>query len=184
MHRPALADQARVLRWLALVLLTGTIAVLSTACSLRPATSKPAVGDSCLVGSWSLDHEENQSGYLYAGVPVSVSGLKGAKLTLGADGAETETFAESSPLIGTIADGRVLSITIRGSFTFYVHADGHQFVQTGTVTPLPTTATIGGVAVPDYHSSYVPGRGTYECSQRNLTMTTTDGVQTDSWSRT
>jgi hypothetical protein len=168
---------------LALVMLIGATAALSTGCSLGHPPANPAVGDACLVGSWTLDHEENRSGYSYAGTPVSVTGLHGARLTLAADGTETEAFAGSDPLVGRIADGRELSIRIEGSYSFQLRADGHQYVETGTDTPLPTTATIGGVSIPDYRSSYSPGRGTYECSQRSLAMTTASGVQTDRWSR-
>ena len=165
------------------MLLIGSIAAMSTACGPSQSSSKPAIGDTCLVGSWTLAHEENRSGYAYAGTPVSVNGLHSARLTLAADGTETETFAESDPLVGTIADGRELSITIRGTYSFHLHSDGHQYVETGTETPLPTTATIGGVPIPDYHSSYTPGRGTYVCSARNLTTAEASSTQTDSWSK-
>jgi hypothetical protein len=135
------------------------------------------------VGSWSLDHEVNRSGWSYANTPVSVIGLHSARLTLAADGTETESFAGGGPLVGTLVDGRVLSIMLGGSFTFHLHADRGRYVETGSDTALPVTATLGGVPVPGYHGSYSPGTGTYECSQKNLTTTTSSGVQTDSWSR-
>jgi hypothetical protein len=113
-----------------------------------------------------------------------VSGLHGAKLTLGTDGTETESFAGSDPLVGTIADGRVLSISVGGSFTFHIHAEARQFVETGTKTPVPVKATLSGVPISGYAGYYVPGTGTYSCSQANLTTTTKSGVQTDNWSRT
>ncbi len=167
-----------------LLLLIGTCAASSGACTVGGTSSAPAIGDTCLVGSWTLDHEASQSGWSYANTPVSVSGLRGARLTVGGDGTEAESFAGSDPLVGTMADGRVLSISIRGSFTFHVHADGHQYVETGTNTTVPVTATIGGALIPDYHGSYSPGTGTYSCSRRSLTTTTGSGVQTDTWSRT
>ena len=160
-----------------------TCAALSSGCSLRGIAARPAIGDSCLVGSWSLDHEVNRSGWSYSNIPVAVSGLAGARLTLGADGTETELFTGSEPLSGTLADGRVLSITLGGSFTFHFHADGRQYVETGSETALPVTATLNGVAIAGYHGSYTPGSGTYTCSQRNLTTTTGSGVQIDSWVR-
>jgi hypothetical protein len=113
-----------------------------------------------------------------------VSGLHGAKLTIGTDGTETESFAESDPLVGTMADGRVLSISVAGSFTFHIHADARQYVETGTNTPVPVKATLSGVPISDYAGSYSPGTGTYSCSGSNLTTTTKSGVQTDNWSRT
>ena len=171
------------MKGLALMFLIGTTTAMSFVCGPSQPSPKPAIGDTCLVGSWTLAHEENRSGYAYAGTPVSVNGLHGARLTLATNGTKTETFAESDPLVGTIADGRELSITIRGTYSFHVHFDGHQFVETGTKTPLPTTATVGGVPIPDYQSSYTPGRGTYVCSPGNLTTTETSGIQTDSWSR-
>jgi hypothetical protein len=166
-----------------LMLLIAVCAAVSAGCNLRGTSTSPAIGDACLIGSWRLDHEVNQSGWSYANVPVSVSGLDGARVTLGADGTETESFAGSKPLVGTLADGRVLSISLGGSFTFHLHTDGHRYVESGTDTPLPVTATLGGVPIPGYHGSYTPGTGTYECSQRNLTTTTSSGVQTDSWVR-
>jgi hypothetical protein len=173
-----------VIRQLRFLLATGMCASLCSGCSLSPpASASQTIGDACLVGSWSLDNEVNRSGWSYANTPLSVSGLHGARLTLGADGTEKELFAESNPLVGTLADGRVLSITIRGSFAFRLHADGHRYVETGKVTVVPVTANLDGVPVSDYHGSYSPGTGTYACSQRTLTTTTGSGVQTDTWSR-
>lgn len=160
-----------------------TCAAVSAGCNLRGTSTVPAIGDACLIGSWSLEHEVNESGWSYSNVPVAVSGLGGARLTLEADGTETESFAGSQPLVGTLADGRVLSITLGGSFTFHLHADGRRYVEAGTDTALPVTATLSGVPIPGYHGSYTPGMGTYECSQRNLTTTTGSGVQTDGWVR-
>ncbi len=155
----------------------------TVACSVAPAAAKPAIGDSCLVGAWVLQHEENKSGYMYNGTPVPVTGLAGARLTLGADGIETLVFDGSSPLVGTAADGRVLSISIGGSVTYHLHADGHRYTETGTVTSLPTTATIGGVTVTNYESHNSPGTDSYQCSTHSLTTAGSTGVQTDTWSR-
>ncbi len=167
-------------------LAVGAFAVLClmpAGCAQAPAAAKPAIGDSCLVGSWVLQHEENRSGYTYNNAPVPVTGLAGARLTLGADGVEKEVFDGSGPLVGTVADGRVLSITIGGSTTYNIHADGHQYTETGTETSLPTVATVGGAGVADYQSHYSPGTGSYQCSKQSLTMTGSTGVQTDTWSR-
>jgi hypothetical protein len=156
----------------------------SPACALgAQSSSPPPIGDSCIVGTWTLIDESNTSGYKYRNVPVSVTGLGGAKLTLSADGHEAENFAGSEPLIGTLADGRELSISIGGSFVFRIHAHADSYTETGNVTPLPTIATVDGRSVPDYHSSYAPGSGTYSCSRQSLTMATSTGVQTDHWSR-
>jgi hypothetical protein len=167
-----------------LLLMIATCAAVSAGCNLGGTPTGPAIGDACLVGNWSLDHEVNRSGWSYLNVPVAVSGLDGARVTVGADGTETESFTGSKPLLGTLADGRVLSISLGGSFTFHLHADGRRYVETGTDTALPVTATLSGVPILGYHGSYTPGTGTYECSQRNLTTTTSSDVQTDSWVRT
>ena len=171
------------MRRLVLLLMIAACAVVSSGCSLKGPSSSPAIGDACLVGNWHLDHETNKSGWSYANTPVAVAGLAGARLTVGADGAETESFAGSEPLVGALADGRVLSITLDGSFKFHLHADGHEYVETGTITTLPVSATLGGVPIPGYHGSYTPATGTYTCSQRTLTTTTSSGIQTDSWLR-
>lgn len=159
------------------------LCVFTVACGAAPAAAKPAIGDSCLVGAWVLQHEESSSGYSFNGTPVPVTGLAGARMTLGADGVETLVFDGSNPLVGTAADGRVLSITLGGSVTYHLHADGHRYTETGTETSLPTTATIGGVRVVNYESHNSPGTGTYQCSTHTLTMAGSTGVQTDTWSR-
>jgi hypothetical protein len=171
------------MRRLVVTLVIGVCGLGSGGCSPSRAPAAPAIGDACLVGRWILDQENNRSGWSYSNIPVSVSGLHGAALTLAADGTEIESFAESDPLVGTLKGGRPLAITVRGSFTFHVHADGHQYVETGAITTLPVTATLAGVAISNYHGAYTPGKGTYACSQRTLTTTTSSGVQTDSWSR-
>ena len=155
------------------------IALLAaTACAVNNAPAKPAIGDSCVVGTWTLQHEENKSGYTYASTPVSVAGLQGAKLMLDAGGSETLRFDASEPLVGTLADGRALSITIRGSATFHIHADGGKYTESGSGVQMPTTATLAGAPVTDYHSSYAPGAGTYSCSSKSLTVTTANAVVT------
>lgn len=159
------------------------LCAFTVACGITPAAAKPAIGDSCLVGAWVLQHEESSSGYTFNGAAVPVSGLAGARLNLGAGGAETLVFDGSAPLVGTAADGRVLSITIGGSVTYHLHADGHRYTETGTVTSLPTTATIGTVRVINYESHNSPGSGTYQCSAHSLTMAGSTGAQTDTWSR-
>ena len=166
-----------------LLLIIATCAAVFGGCSLRGTPTGPAVGDACLVGRWTLEHEVNQSGWTYSNVPVEVSGLAGAQLTIAAGGTESESFAGSEPLSGTLADGRVLSITLGGSFTFHLRADGHRYEETGTETVLPVTATLSGVPIPGYHGAYAPGMGTYACSQRSLTTTTGGNVQTDTWVR-
>ena len=160
------------------------IALLAmTACADNRAPSKPAIGDECVVGSWTLQHEENRSGYSVASIPVAVAGLQGANLVLDATGSETLQFDRSEPLVGITADGRMLSITIRGSATFYIHADGGKYTESGSVIQMPTTATLAGAPVTDFHSSYSPGTGTYSCSSKALIVTTATSVQTDTWSR-
>ena len=160
------------------------LVLAASACSLgRPTSSAPAIGDSCVVGSWVLSEETNQSGYTYAGAPVAVSGMGGATLTLTASGDEKESFDNSAPLIGTLANGLRLAITIRGSIDYKIHAASGKYQETGAVVQLPTTASAGGAPVTDYHSSYSPGRGTYACGGGRLTITTETGNQTDVWSK-
>jgi len=171
---------------MAVRLIAAAVALMigSTACSLgRQSSSAPAIGDSCLVGSWVLTEQTNKSGYTYAGVPVAVSGMAGAKLALTAAGEEKETFDGSAPLVGTLANGLRLAITIRGAIIYKIHAASGKYQETGDVVQLPTTATAGGAAVADYHSSYSPGRGTYSCTEGGLTITTEGGNQTDVWSK-
>jgi hypothetical protein len=175
-------DGAATVRFLCL--LAGLL-VVAGACARTPATATatPALGDACLIGTWTLQHETNASGYSFAGTPVAVSGLAGARLTYAAGGSEMETFDGSAPLVGTMAGGRVLSITITGSLTYDVHADGHAYTETGSKVLLPTVATIDGAPIAGYQSYYTAGQGTYVCSTQSLTTTTQSGVQTDTWSR-
>ena len=156
--------------------------LLSAACSFGSCGAQPAVGDSCLVGTWTELHEENASAYSYAGQPLAVAGFTGARMTIKSDGTETFSFDSSQPLVGTTSAGQQLSISVRGSVTFHVHGDGHKLSETGTKTTMPTTATVNGVAV-QYSSYEAPGPRDYTCSGKSLTTHTEDGVQTDSWSR-
>jgi hypothetical protein len=153
-------------------------------CSIGAHSSSPppAVGDACLVGTWTLQSEQNKSGYSFNSESLAVAGLAGATLTITSAGEEKENFDSSQPLEGTLADGRRLRITIRGSFDFHIKAGGGKYTETGSATDLPTTATVDGQPV-NYHSSYAPGHGTYTCAGGSLTMTTGDGNQTDLWSK-
>lgn len=164
--------------------LIGLALVVSlSACSLGGhSSSPPAVGDTCVVGTWTLASEQNVSGYTWKSAPVSVSGLAGAKLTITSAGDEKEVFDASEPLQGTVADGSILRITIRGSYDFRIKAVAGKYTETGTATQLPTTATLSGAPV-NYHSSYEPGNGTYTCSGGSLTMVTAGEVQTDLWTK-
>ena len=142
----------------------------------------PPIGDTCLVGTWTLQQSVNTNGYSFNKVPLRVAGLGGATLTLALDGEGSEDFAQSQPLLGTTAGGGKLAITIRGTFVFGITGTGHIYVETGTKTELPTTATFNGKTA-SYHSSYSPGSGTYSCTSSSLSMTSDNQVQTDSWSK-
>jgi len=168
---------------LRLIAVAAVLLLGSTACSVGSHSSTAAaIGDSCVVGSWILTEQTNPSGYTYAGVPVAVSGMAGAKLSLTAAGEEKETFDGSAPLVGTLANGLRLAITIRGAVIYQIHAASGKYQETGEVVQLPTTATVGGAPVPDYHSSYSPSSGSYACAAGRLTITTESGNQTDVWS--
>ncbi len=126
--------------------------------------------------------ETNHHGYSFNNVPVAVQGFAGAKLTITASGDEREQFGGSAPLTGTLGDGSQLVITVGGTSDFQIHASGGKYTETGKETQLPTSATVAGRPV-NYHSSNLPGKGSYECSKSSLTMTTGDGNQVDSWSK-
>lgn len=167
-------------RSLQAVLLTACL-VASAACSLGSPKPSAAIGDTCLDGTWTLQNEVNTSGYTLNNVPVAVSGLAGATVTFKSDGTESETFDGSVPLVGEVG-GQQLSIRIGGSIRYTIHAAGGHYEEKGTKTELPTTATLGGAPI-RYQSAYAPGHGTYRCSSGQLTTTTSDKVQTDTWSR-
>ena len=135
-----------------------------------------------MVGAWTEVNEVNLSSYSVNKESLSVSGFEGSDLTIASDGAETLSFETSGPLVGTTKAGAKLAITIRGSATFHIHADGRSYTETGSTTELPTTATLNGKAIP-YHSSYAPGHGTYACDAHQLVTASAGGVQTDTWSR-
>lgn len=171
-------------RWTICLVLVACLAATS-GCSLgskkAASSTSAAIGDTCLVGAWTLEQDENTSGYTLDNVPVSVSGLAGASLKFSSSGEETGDFDGSDPLTGD-AGGRRLAIHIGGSFLFHIHADKGNYTETGSRTQLPTTATLDGVPI-KYQSSYSPGSGTYTCSSSHLTMVTSDSVQTTEWSR-
>jgi hypothetical protein len=165
------------------VTLVAALVLLAQACTLGhpTASAPPPIGDACLVGTWTLDQDVNTTGYTFNNVQIEVSGLEGATMTFTSDGAGVEDFTRSQSLTGTTADGHQLSITLRGKWPFHIHADGHKYVETGPKTPLPTSATLDGLAV-DYSSYYSPASGTYTCSKRNLVMVDPQ-VQTDTFSK-
>ena len=142
----------------------------------------PAIGDTCFVGRWTLQQSVNTTGYSFNNAPLRVAGLQGATVTFSLDGTASEDFAQSRPLLGATADGGKLAITIRGTFAFSIKTTGHSYVETGTKTELPTTATFNGKPA-NYGSSYEPSSGTYSCTSSSLTMSTDNKVQTDSWSK-
>ena len=169
-------------RWLVFVLVAACVG--ASGCALLPpktAASPPPIGDACLVGTWTLQQDVNSGGYTLNNAPVSVSGLRGATVTFSRDGTEARVFDGSDPLVGTVG-GHELSIKIGGSLQFSIHASKGEYVETGAQTALPTSATLDGQPI-QYHSSYEPDSGTYQCSSSALTMTNSSGTQTDKWSR-
>jgi hypothetical protein len=148
----------------------------------RPQGAGLAVGDACLVGSWTAVNEVNSSAYGVNGESVAVAGFEDTGLTIKSDGTEARSFQESAPLTGVTSAGSHLQITVRGGVTFHIHGDGHNFTETGTRVNLPTHATLDGKPI-QYESYYDPGHGTYSCTAHSLTTTTATGVQTDTWSR-
>lgn len=164
--------------------LVAAVLLASTSCSLGAHSSVTgSVGDSCLVATWTMQDETSNSGYSYANVPVRVHGLAGTRLTITAAGDEKETFDGSQPLVGTLADGRELEITIGGSFDYRIRGGAGKYTETGAKVELPTSATVAGQPVPNYTSFYEPGAGTYTCGSGTLTMTTSDENQTATWSK-
>lgn len=149
-------------------------------CSAGGAGATPAVGDTCLVRSWTEVMETNSTGYTWLNVPLAVSGLAGARMTISPDGSLTEVFDGSRPLVGVDRAGQQLVIGIRGTVHFHIHGDGKTFTETGTRVEMPTVASLNGQPV-TYHSEQSPGPGTYTCSKTALTMTTANGVQADQW---
>lgn len=139
------------------------------------------VGDTCLVGRWTLQASTSSSGYSFNNQTVSVTGLRGSTDTFWLDGTEKRVFDGSEPLVGNL-DGKQLSIKVSGSVEFTIHADNAEYVETGTKTQLPTKATYGGQPV-DYQSWYQPTGGTYRCSSSTLTFVSSGGGQIDTWSR-
>jgi hypothetical protein len=164
------------------LLLAGLAATSGCGVFGKPVAHAPAIGDTCLVGTWTLQEEVNTSGYSLNNVTLPVTGLRGAIVTFSSDGKESESFDGSAPLVGQSPRGDVLSITIGGSIVYRIHAADGDYTETGSKTQLPTMATLNGAMV-EYHSSYEPGSGTYSCAGSNLTMITKGGVQTAMWSR-
>jgi len=87
--------------------------------SSAKAAHSPAIGDTCLVGTWTLQESINTDGYTF-NKPLRVAGLRGATMTYAVDGTGSEDLAESEPLLGTTADGGNLAITIRGTWIFSI----------------------------------------------------------------
>jgi hypothetical protein len=125
--------------------------VLLVACSSSsnaPARNSPSpsvvadVGDACLVGNWVL---KSESGSLNsAGVSYKVSGLGGAKLSIGAQGLETIDYTGSEALV--VSGGTVtLSSLYTGSLMRQIHASAGVITASATTGNASVTNTVNGV---------------------------------------
>jgi hypothetical protein len=157
----------------------------SASATASPAT-QPAVGDSCLVGTW------RDGGYTtsvtYNGTQVSMTGAGGNLDHIAASGADTDVYgSDASPLHGTYK-GSTLTETMRGSVQSTIKANA----STHTASAVAQGWTSGSTDTFLYQGQTTPGsfgkasgqaiQYTYICTATTLTWMS-DGKLVDNETR-
>ena len=141
-----------------------------------PTPSPLAIGDSCLVGRWTLLSLVMTDTASIPGVTLTFTGQVGTVMTLGAEGTEVYDLTNSSPLVGS-GGGHSLSWQGQGVQRFQFHGEGGQWRESGPgQTATATHVVIDGVAQPDFTNVGPAIAGSYTCSASDLRMTAADPV--------
>jgi hypothetical protein len=128
----------------------------------------PAIGDSCLVGSWAILHEQDVT--TIGSSTVTLVGLDGTKMTIAASGLQTYDYNASLPLVGDY-NGRSLSETMRGTATFQLKATATTLAITAVSADATVTAALDGV--PQGSGTFAPTQfasPVYTCTPTRLDL--------------
>ena len=141
-----------------------------------PTPSGLAIGDSCLVGRWTLTSLVMMDTVSLPGVTLAFTGQVGTVLTLGADGTEIYDLTNSTPLVGS-GGGHTLTWQGQGVQRFQFHGEGGKWWESGPGQAATAThVVVDGVAQPDFTNVAPPVSGSYTCAGSNLKMTAVDPV--------
>jgi hypothetical protein len=154
------------LRELALAILVATV----SACGGGSA-SAPAIGDQCLVGSWTATSYQATfpAGAIVLDVAMSVSGGEGLMVTYSADGTETDDYAHVAPLKAS-GGSHTAQFQLSGVAHFKMRAKDNGWTQSGPEQSLAESIVIDGGAQVQDTNTFPGGHGTYKCSGSDLTM--------------
>jgi hypothetical protein len=139
------------------------------------AASISAIGDICLVGSWVTQNVNEPTIFTVGSVVVPLSGQSGAVFSFAADGTEVDDYNDSQSLVG-VYNGTPLQLTVRGTATSRVVADGNKAVETGSPTTLSGTVTVGGVVIAQPSIDFSPVTFGYACTLAQLTIHNPSGT--------
>ena len=152
---------------------TGAVAVNvpspSSSCGPTPTSTATAqTAASCIIGTWKTTDWTNT--YL-----PDEHGLSGATWTLASNGAWTEKFDGSAPLVGV---GGSKTVVYTGTATGTVQLSGASTATTGTWTDSGITGVITGTfsdgsvkAYPYSEWGWAPAAGTWTCSGNSMSVT-------------
>jgi hypothetical protein len=153
------------LRELAFAILVATVS------SCGGSASAPAIGDQCLVGSWTATSYQAifPAGAIVLDVAMSVSGGEGLMVTYSADGTEIDDYSHGAPLKAS-GGSHTAQFELRGLAHFKMRAKDNSWTQSGPDQSLAENIVIdSGPEVQDTNT-FPGGHGTYTCSGSDLTM--------------
>ena len=141
----------------------------------RQSLANQSVGDSCLVGTWTLQREQGH--YSTNNIIVTISGLSGTKLTIIGTGAATYDYGASAPETGRNGTQHE-SAVLRGTRSAQIHALKGALGISTISNHATWTISLDGIArppapLPDPN----PGMAGYSCSKSRLQI---DGRSTAS----
>ena len=129
-------------------------------------TSKVTLGDACLVGGWTLRHEDYHLNS--ATTHIVLSGLGGALLAITPGGAETLSYNASAPEVGH-SNSLVESLLLRGSLVSLVHASNGLLSINPVSSNVRQFITINGkIQPPQLLPDPAATTATYTCSSSQL----------------
>jgi hypothetical protein len=145
--------------------------IVTTTNTTSPAGTTTAstspIGDSCLVGSWVAQNVDEPTIFTVGSTIVPLSGQSGVVFSFAADGTEVDDYNNSQPLDG-VYNGTPLRLTMRGTATSKVVADGTKAVETGSPTTFSGNVTVGGIVVAQPSIDFSPVTFDYACSATRL----------------
>ncbi len=142
-----------------------------TAKAIATTAAEPlTIGDPCLIGRWIMTNVLISDSVSFPGITMSMTGMVGTVMTLGAEGTEVFDLTNSTRLSGT-GGGHSVSWLGRGVQRFGFQGQGGQWTESGpSQISTGTSVLVDGVSQPDFTSEAPPFFGSYTCAGSNLTM--------------